>query len=136
MIFAALILANLLIIVGGIFAVPLISRMIDIPNSYFAPVIIILCSIGAFSVRNSVLDVWSMFGFGVFGYLLERYRFSIPVFVLAFILGPLAEASFTRSMILFDNEPMKFFSTSLSAIFIILGQIGCASCRERVGQSW
>lgn len=121
LIFAATILSNLLIIVGGILSVRLFARMVHVPNAYFAPVVIILCIIGAFSVRNSMLDVWAMFGFGVLGYLLERFGFSIPVFVLAFILGPLGEASFMRSMILFDDNPWMFFSQPLSATLITLG---------------
>lgn len=121
LIFAAMILSNLLIIVGGIFSVRMFSRMVNIPNAYFAPVVIVLCTVGAFSVRNSMIDVWAMFGFGVFGYLLERFGFSIPIFVLAFILGPLGEASFMRSMILFDNNPLLFFTKPLSGTLIALG---------------
>ena len=125
-IFAATILANFLIIVGGVLSVRIFARMVDIPNAYFVPVIVILCSIGAFSVRNSMLDVWAMFAFGVFGYLLDRFGFSIPIFVLAFILGPVGEASFMRSMILFDNDGWKFFSQPLSATLIALGILSMA----------
>lgn len=121
LIFAAMILSNLLIVAGGILSVRLFARMVSVPNAYFAPVVVLLCAIGAFSVRNSMLDVWAMFGFGVFGYVLERFGFSIPVFVLAFILGPLAEASFMRSMIFFDGNPWMFFSRPLSAALIIVG---------------
>src|SRR3546814_9123430 len=75
LIFAAMSISNLLIVVGGILSVRLFARMVRIPNAYFAPVVILLCAIGAFSVRNSMLDVWAMFGFGVFGYVLERFSF-------------------------------------------------------------
>src|SRR5690606_27843274 len=76
LIFAVLVLANLAVIVVGVVAVRFFARMLDVLNSYFAPVIILLCAIGAFSVRNNMVDVWPMLGFGVFGYALNKNGFS------------------------------------------------------------
>jgi TctA family transporter len=76
--------------------------------------------------RNNVLGVWAMLGFAVFGCLLERFAFFIPIFVLAFILGPLGEASFMLSMVLFDNDARKFFSQPPIGMLITLGILSIA----------
>ena len=123
LIFAAMLLANLLILAGGLAAVPLFARLARLRFAVLAPLIVVLCALGAYMVRNSMLDVWSMFGFGVVGYAMERFGFSIPAFVLAFVLGPLAEASLLRSMLIFDNDPTRFLDSPLAAIFIGLGVV-------------
>ena len=42
-----------------------------------ATCIIILCMVGSFSLRNNVFNVWTAFGFGVAGYLLQKVK--LPV---------------------------------------------------------
>jgi putative tricarboxylic transport membrane protein len=105
------------------------------PFAYLAPVIIILCAIGAYTVRSNIVDVWSMFAFGVFGYVLNRYGFSVPIFVMAFILGDIGESAFLRSMLLFDNDVTQFFARPISAtliglaILIIVWTIGVGAAK-------
>jgi putative tricarboxylic transport membrane protein len=55
-----------------------------------------------------------MFAFGVFGYVLNRYGFSVPIFLMAFILGDIGESAFLRSMLLFDNDFSQFFVRPIS----------------------
>ena len=64
----------------------------------------ILCFIGALSIRNNITDLWLMIGFGVVGYVFERLRFPIAPLVLGVILGPLAEEAFMNSMISFQQR--------------------------------
>ncbi len=75
---------------------------------------LILCFIGALSIRNNVTDLWLMIAFGVIGYLFERLRFPIAPLVLGVILGPLAEKSFMNSMISFANDWTVFFRRPIS----------------------
>lgn len=118
LIFSTMILTNLLILLGGVVSVPFFARLAKTPFALMAPVIIVLCAIGAYTVRYNIVDVWSMFGFGVLGYLLDRYGFSTPVFVLAFILGQIAESAYLRSMILFDHDFYGFFTRPISGTLL------------------
>lgn len=122
MIFAALIISNALILIFGVLAVPLFSRLVGIPFAYMAPIIVILCTAGAYTVRYNIVDLWSMFAFGVVGFLLDRYKFSAPVFVLAFILGQLAEVALGRSLVMFDGDLTRFFTRPISGT--LLGMTG------------
>ena len=56
-----------------------------------ATCIIILCMVGSLSLRNNVFDVWTAFGFGVAGYLLQKVKLPVAPILLALILGPMAE---------------------------------------------
>src|SRR5512142_299625 len=58
--------------IAGLFVVlttvPLFAAILRIPFSIIAPLIIVVCAVGAFTVHNSMLDVWLMAFFGVVGY--------------------------------------------------------------------
>lgn len=114
MIYVAMLITNAMILIIGVVSIPWCARFMKTPFAFLAPVIIVLCSIGAYTVRSNITDVWSMFAFGVFGYVLNRYDFSVPVFVMAFILGDIGESAFLRSMMLFDNDFSQIFFRPIS----------------------
>ena len=76
---------------------------------------LVFCFIGALSIRSNVTDLWLMIGFGLVGYLFERFRFPIAPLVLGVILGPLAEESFMNAMISFGNDWTVFFTRPIAA---------------------
>jgi putative tricarboxylic transport membrane protein len=120
LIYATMLMTNALILLLGVLSIPWCARFMRTPFAYMAPVIVILCAIGAYTVRSNIVDVWSMFAFGVFGYVLNRYGFSVPVFVMAFILGDIGETAFLRSMTLFDNDVTQFFTQPISGTLLTL----------------
>ena len=56
--------------------------------------------IGAYGVNNNPADIFIMLGFGIFGYVAEKFGYSLAPLVLAFVLGPLMETSLRQSLIL------------------------------------
>jgi putative tricarboxylic transport membrane protein len=82
-----------------------------------------LCFVGALSIRNNITDLWLMIGFGVIGYLFERFRFPIAPLVLGVILGPLTEAAFMNSMISFGNDWTVFFTRPISGAVMVFTAI-------------
>jgi putative tricarboxylic transport membrane protein len=61
-----------------------------------------------------------MIGFGVLGYLFERWKFPVAPLVLGVILGPLAEESFKNSMISFSNDWTVFFTRPIAGTMMTL----------------
>jgi putative tricarboxylic transport membrane protein len=120
LIYATMLMTNALILILGVVSIPWCARFMRTPFAYMAPVIMLLCAIGAYTVRSNIVDVWSMFAFGVLGYVLNRYGFSVPVFVMAFILGDIGETAFLRSMALFDNDVTQFFAQPISGTLLAL----------------
>jgi len=118
LIYGGMLIANVGLILAGILAVRLFSRMANIPFAYLGPAIVILCTIGAYAARGNPIDVLAMFAFGVLGFLMERNGFSISAFVLAFILGDVLESSFLRTMIVFDWNPLQIFTRPFAGTLV------------------
>jgi putative tricarboxylic transport membrane protein len=113
-------LAGLLIVLT---AVPLLAAILRIPFSIIAPVIMVICAIGAFTVHNSTFDIVLMMVFGVFGYLLKKCNYPLAPLVLAIVLGDKAEESFRQSLLGSQGSLGVFFSNGLVGSIMALGLI-------------
>ena len=65
-------LGNIAGLIVVLTTVPLFAAILRIPFSIIAPVIVVICAIGAYTVHNAMLDVWFMLVFGVLGYCCSR----------------------------------------------------------------
>ncbi len=114
--------------IAGLFVVltcvPIFASILRIPFSIIAPVIIVVCAVGAFTVHNAMFDVWLMLGFGVLGYLFKKLDYPMAPMVLALVLGDRAEDSFRQAMLLSQGSLNIFFSNylvgTITALAIIL----------------
>ena len=119
-VFASLFLGIILMCVIGYVAIKPLVKILDFPESIVSTFIMLLCFIGAFSIRNSISDLWLMVAFGVVGYIFEKIKFPIAPMVLGTILGPLAESSFMTTMISFQNDWAIFFCRPISGVIMAL----------------
>jgi putative tricarboxylic transport membrane protein len=94
-------IAGLLIVLT---TVPLFAAILRVPFSIIAPVIIVICAIGAYTVHQAMLDVWLMLGFGVIGYVLKKLDYPLAPLVLALVLGDKAEDSFRQAMLMSQGD--------------------------------
>jgi len=110
---ASMYLGNIAGLIVVLTCVPLFAAILRIPFSVIAPIIIVICAIGAYTVHNSSFDVYLMVVFGVFGYLFKKLSYPLAPLVLAIVLGDRAEASFRQAMLISQGDMSVFFSNSL-----------------------
>jgi len=119
-VFASLFLGILLMCVVGYVAIRPLVKILDFPEAVVSVYIMLLCFVGALSIRNSISDLWLMVAFGLLGYFFDRIKFPIAPLVLGTILGPLAETSFMTTMISFQNDWTIFFRRPISGTVMAL----------------
>jgi len=110
---ASMYLGNLAGLFVVLTCVPLFASILRIPFSIIAPVIIVICAVGAYTVHNAMFDVWLMMGFGILGYLFKKLDYPMAPMVLALVLGDRAEDSFRQSMLMSQGSVDIFFSNYL-----------------------
>jgi putative tricarboxylic transport membrane protein len=101
---ASMYLGNLVGLIVVLSTVPLFASILRIPFSIIAPVIIVICAIGAYTVHNAMLDIWLMLLFGVIGYVFKKLDYPLAPLVLALVLGDKAEDSFRQAMLVSQGE--------------------------------
>ena len=82
--------------------------------------ILALTTVGVYAVHNSIFEVWMMLGFGAVGYAMEKLDIPTAPAVLAVILGPMAEASFRRALLIGRGEASYFVASPISWVLIAL----------------
>ncbi|MDH4062390.1 MAG: tripartite tricarboxylate transporter permease, partial [Aquincola sp.] len=110
---ASMYLGNIVGLIVVLTTVPLFASILRIPFSIIAPVIIVICAIGAYTVHNAMLDIWFMLGFGVVGYVFKKLDYPLAPLVLALVLGDKAEDSFRQAMLVSQGDVSIMWSNSL-----------------------
>lgn len=110
---ASMYLGNLVGLIVVLTTVPLFASILRIPFAIIAPVIVVICAIGAYTVHNAMLDIWFMMLFGVIGYLFKKLDYPLAPLVLALVLGDKAEDSFRQAMLVSQGELSILWSNAL-----------------------
>jgi putative tricarboxylic transport membrane protein len=110
---ASMYLGNIVGLLVVLTTVPWWAAILRIPFAVIAPVIIVICAIGAYTVHSSMFDVVLMLVFGVVGYLFKKLKYPLAPLVLALVLGDMAESSFRQSMLLSQGSLAIFWSNPL-----------------------
>jgi putative tricarboxylic transport membrane protein len=110
---ASMYLGNIAGLIVVLTTVPLFAAILRIPFSIIAPVILVICAIGAYTVSNAMLDIWFMLGFGAIGYVFKKLDYPLAPLVLALVLGDKAEDSFRQSMLVSQGDLSIMFSNYL-----------------------
>ncbi|ORC35366.1 Tat pathway signal protein [Marispirochaeta aestuarii] len=117
-IFAALIVANVAMLILEFFGMRGFVRLLAIPRHILFSIIMMLCVVGAYAANNRMFDVICLLVFGLAGYLLMKLKFPLPPVVLGFILGPIAELNLRRGLQLSDGSYLPFIQKPISIIFL------------------
>ena len=109
--------------------VPLVRYWLSvfkIPYSVLFPAILFFCCIGTYSINNSLLDIYVTAFFGLLGFIFQQLQLDAPPLMLGFILGPMLEENFRRTLLIshgsfsmFVTRPISSTLIGLVAIFIV-----------------
>lgn len=113
-----LVAANFVMFLMMWFAIRHFAKVITVPKYLLYPGIMMMCVVGAYAINSGVMfDVWTLFIFGLFGYLGTKVGLEIAPFIIGFILGPSAEIYFVKSLESFGTMTI-FFTKSPIALFL------------------
>jgi putative tricarboxylic transport membrane protein len=120
---ASMYLGNIAGLIVVLTCVPLFAAILRVPFAIIAPIILVICAVGAYTVHNSMFDVWLMLVFGVVGYVFTKLGYPLPPLVLAIVLGDKAEESFRQAMLSSQGNLSIFWSNWLVGSIMTLGMI-------------
>jgi len=119
-IFAILIIANFAMLIIEYSGLRLFVKLLSIPKYILLPVILAICTVGAYGLNNRMFDVWTILIFGVIGYALEKFGFSLPPIILGFILEPIIEVNLMRGLMSSKGSFLPFITRPISAAFLLV----------------
>jgi putative tricarboxylic transport membrane protein len=120
---ASMYIGNVLLLVMNLPLAGLFARLLKIPYRWLYPPILALCIAGVYSQSNSVQDCWLLAAFGMLGWLMKRYDWSMAPMILGLVLGPLFESALRQSLTLSHANPAVFVTRPISAVLLALALI-------------
>ena len=128
---ASLYIGNIMLLVLNLPLVGLWVKLLKVPDALLYPMILAFSVLGVYSLGRNVTDLYLMFGIGVLGFLLRRYKYPLAPVILGLVLGPLIEKEFRRTLIAsrgdwwaFVDRPLSASILAVSALILIAPLIG------------
>jgi putative tricarboxylic transport membrane protein len=142
---ASMYLGNMVLLAISVFAIPLFVQLIKVPYRILGPAVVVICTLGTFSVNASFVETYLMFAAGIVGFFMRLYGFSPAALVLALVLGPLAEEALRQTLTIsrgsfgiFLERPASLWIIGVTVVLVLilplLGRIGSKAGRaEKAG---
>ncbi len=117
-IFVAFFLAHFIMIAMQAVCLRAFLLVVRVPMYTLASVILLYCAIGVFALNNVSFDIWTLFIFGVLGYVLKTLGFPLAPMILGVVLGHVAELNLSRALAI--SEDLTLFVTRPWALFFLV----------------
>ena len=122
-IMALLIVANLTVLIIGLLSAKVSSYILKVDPEIIWIIVILFCIIGSYALNNSLFDVVIMLVSGLLGFVFRKLEVPLGPFILALLLGPIAESNFRRSLALSSGDYSIFVTRPISIVLFILAII-------------
>ncbi len=113
-------IGNVLLLILNVPLIGLWVKLLQVRYRYLFPSALFFIAIGVYSTNNSLFEVGEVLFFGVAGAFFLALDFPIAPILLGFVLGPLIEENFRRSLLLSHGDLLVFFQSPISLAFMLV----------------
>jgi putative tricarboxylic transport membrane protein len=111
---ASMYIGNVMLLILNLPLVGMWVQLLRVPYAILAPIIVLFCCIGVYSIRNTAFDIWIMGIFGVIGYIFRKVSLDPGPLILAFVLGRILEPALRQALLMSAGSPWIFFKRPIS----------------------
>ena len=136
-----LITSLLIFALGGAVATRVFAQFQRLPGVLLVPSILILMCVGVYVINGRPVDLWVMLLAGFAGYLLEKVNVPLAPIILGMILGPMAEQSVRRALLISRGDATELLTRPISTglaiatVLVIAWPVKTMRRRRRPAQS-
>ena len=117
---ASLYIGNVMLLVLNLPLVGVWARVMLVPRPLLFGGILVLASLGAYSLNRSMLDLVILYAVGAIGCVMRVYDVPLVPAVLGLVLGPLSEQQFRRALAISEGDMSVFVTRPISAVLLAL----------------
>ena len=117
---ASMYVGNILLLILNLPLIGLWVKVLAIPRPLLYAGILVFATLGAYSLHQSVVDLLTLYVFGLLGFMMRRWGFPVAPAVIGLILGPLAESQFRRALAISEGDPSVFLTSPISVTILTI----------------
>jgi len=111
-------IGNVLLLILNVPMIGIWVKVLQVPYRYMYPAALFFIAVGVYSTNNSLFEVGEVLVFGLIGAVLLALEFPVSTILLGYVLGPMVEENFRRSLLLSRGDALVFFERPISAAFM------------------
>lgn len=120
---ASMWIGNAMLVIINLPMVGMWVKLLKVPYRLMFPAILIFCSIGIYSINNSVEDVYFTAFFALIGYTMIKLGYEPAPMLLGFVLGKLMEEKLRQALILSRGSFMTFVERPVSGTLLVIAAL-------------
>jgi putative tricarboxylic transport membrane protein len=120
---ASLYIGNVMLLVLNLPLVGVWARVMLVPRPLLFGGILVLASLGAYSLNRSILDLMILYTVGAVGCVMRVYGIPLVPAVLGLVLGPLSEQQFRRAVAISEGDYTVFATRPICATLLVIAAI-------------
>jgi len=120
---ASLYIGNVMLLVLNLPLVGVWARVMLVPRPLLFGGVLVLASLGAYSLNRSLIDLVLLFVVGAVGCAMRIAEIPLVPAVLGLVLGPLAELQFRRALAISEGDLSVFVTRPISLALLVAAAI-------------
>ena len=120
---ASLYIGNVLLLILNLPLVGIWVKVLTIPLPLLYAGILVFATLGAYSLHQSVVDLLTLYVFGLLGFVMRRWNIPVAPAIIGLILGPLAETQFRRALAISQGDLSVFITQPISAAVLAVSAL-------------
>lgn len=117
---ASMYIGNVILLILNLPLVGVFASLTRVPVKILLPAVTVIMFIGAYSVNNSIFDLWVMLIFGVIGLVMKYANYEPAPLVIGLVLGGIIEEGLRQGLLILEGNVLLFFERPISATFLVI----------------
>ena len=122
-IFASMLISTVMMGVIMYLCMRAFVKILKVPSFILIPCIIVLCSIGAYTLNYRTFDIWALLFFGIVGLGMATAKVPLPPFILGFILGSDFEVNLRTGLQYAASDHLMLLHRPIALTFVVLAVV-------------
>jgi putative tricarboxylic transport membrane protein len=134
---ASMFIGNTILLIMNLPLANLWAKVARVPYKLLAPLILLICMVGVFSVNRNINEMGLLIAFGAAGYFMKKLELPGAAVILAFILGDNLEYTLVQTLSMSKSGILYLFQRPVSgvmmtlAIILLIGSLVSAGLKKR-----
>ena len=112
--------ANILMGLIGMLICRQVIKITKVSDAILVPVIVVLSTIGSFSINNRISVVYLMLAFGLIGYLFKKVGLPTAPIILGLLLESTGEQGFKNAILMAKDTPVLLYYLQRPASLVLI----------------
>ncbi|SFP99395.1 putative tricarboxylic transport membrane protein [Psychrobacillus psychrotolerans] len=115
---ASMYIGNVMLLVLNLPLVGVFASLTRVPVKILMPIITGIMFIGAYSINNSIFDLWIMLAFGIAGFIIKYCGYNPAPLVVGLVLGTVFEEGLRQGLMMTEGNFLMFFERPITATLL------------------